>query len=131
MNTKAKFLTSTVAAVLSASTVFAASSAFASPRDSDQYLRNKISQTWSRDRDGQYRNGRDNGRFEYRNDRNNGRYNRRTDYPRSFTRLPNGYRRVMYRNRPYYTLNNDAYYSYNSSTRSFVLINLPGISIGF
>jgi hypothetical protein len=131
MNTKAKFLTSTVAVVLSASTVFAASSAFASPRDNDQYLRNNSSQTWSRNRDGQYRNGRDNERFDYRNDRNNGRSNRRIDYPRSFARLPNGYRRVMYRNRPYYTSNNDAYYSYNPSTRSFVLINLPGISIGF
>lgn len=137
MNAKARFFTGAVALVLGASTVFAASGASADPGDHDRYSRDRQSSQWNQNQNdrGQYNGRRDNERFENRNDRNSGRYNNRANnrynYQRSYTRLPNGYRRVVVRNRTYYTYDNNAYYAYSPNSRSFVLINLPGISIGF
>jgi hypothetical protein len=53
------------------------------------------------------------------------------NYPRTFSRLPNGYRKYISQNRTYYTQDNQAFYSYSSGSKSYVLINLPGISIFF
>jgi hypothetical protein len=53
------------------------------------------------------------------------------NYPRSFSRLPNGYRKFVSHNKTYYTQDNQAYYSYSPASRAYVLINLPGFSIAF
>ena len=99
----------------------------------DNWQFNNRNDRWNMHRDGlNQRNDRqDNWWFNNRNDRNNGWNMRRNDNPRSFNHLPNGYRRFVSRNRTYYTQDDSTYYTYNPYSRSYVLINLPGISIGF
>ncbi len=131
MNTKAKLFTGVVALAVSASTILAASNASAYPGDDGnqdtRYNRNRNEQLRDR-RD----NDRRNDRFSDRHDRNDGRHNRRDDYPRTiYGRIPDGYRRVVYRDNVYYTRDNDVYYSYNPHRRSFIEVNFPGVSIGF
>lgn len=132
MNIKIKLFISAIAVVLSTSTGLAASNAYTQSGENVQYYRNHDSKEMSQNnRNGQYRDRQDNQPFNNQNDRNNGRNMRRNDHPRSFSRLPHGYRRVVARNRTYYTQDNDAYYSYNPYSRSYVLINFPGVSIRF
>jgi hypothetical protein len=131
MNTKAKLLTGAVTLAVCASTVLAATNASAYPGDNDRqdYRYNQNRNEQLRDRRD---NNRYNDRFSDRNDRNDWRNNRRNNYPQTiYGNLPNGYRRVVYRNNVYYTRDNDVYYSYNSSRRAFFVVNFPGISIGF
>jgi Ni/Co efflux regulator RcnB len=121
MNIKAKLFTSAVAVAICASGVFAAN-VFASQSDNNQNSKNpelqKLAQYYENDRN-------NNNRSNYRKDRNN------NNHPRSFSRLPNGYRRFVSQDKTYYTQNNQAYYSYSSASRAYVLINLPGFSIFF
>jgi hypothetical protein len=120
MNIKAKLLTSVC--TLCVSSILATSIVFASPSDNNQNSKNPELQKLAQ----YYENNRNyNNRPNYRNDRNN------NNYPRSFSRLPNGYRRFISQNRTYYTQDNQAYYSYSPASRSYVLINLPRFSIFF
>ncbi len=127
MNTKAKLFTGAIALAVSASTVLAASNAFAYPGDNDHQ-----DTRYNRNRNEQLRDRRDNDRYSNRDDRNDWRYNHRNDYPRTiFGRLPDSYRRVVYRDNVYYTRDNDVFYSYNPFRRAFIEVNFPGVSIGF
>lgn len=150
MNTKTKLFTGTVALALAASTVLTASGASARPYDSDDryYGHDNGAAWWKRDRDDRYNNRE--YRFDRRVDRHNDRedwFNDRHDYRRnvyiapsyrrggyygnSVVRLPDGCRRVVYRDRVYYTRDNDVYYSYDADRRGFIEVNLPGLRIGF
>jgi hypothetical protein len=152
MNTKAKLFTGAIALALATSTVFSASNASARPydydRDYDRYDRQDNGAAWwKRERDERDRNRRDrwNDReFRY-NNRDNYRYNNRRnvniyrpsdryrDYDRgsNVVQLPAGCRKVMYRDRIYYTRNNYDYYTYDQNRRGFVVVNFPGVRIGF
>jgi hypothetical protein len=160
MNTKAKLFTGAIALVLATSAVFSASNASARPydydRDHDRYDRHDNGKAWwKRERDERDRNRRDrwNDReFRYGN-RDRYRYdNRRNiyiyrpseryrgydrDYDRGYNRysdvvqLPAGCRKVVYRDRIYYTRNNSDYYTYDQNRRGFVVVNFPGVRIGF
>jgi hypothetical protein len=120
MKIKAKLFTSAVA--LCVSGVLAASNVFASPSKNNQSSKNPESQELAQYNQNDRNN---NSRSDYRKDRN------KNDHPRSFSRLPNGYRRFVSRNRTYYTNDNQAFYSYSTASRAYVLINLPGFSIAF
>lgn len=118
MNINAKLFTSGVAVTFCASAIFAAN-VFASATDDNQSSKNpelqKLAQYYQNDRN-------NNNRYNYRYDRNG------NNHPRSFNRLPNGYRRFVSQDKTYYTQNNQAYYSYSSAARAFVLIDLPDMS---
>jgi hypothetical protein len=141
MNTKAKLFTGAVALALSASAVLTASNASARPYDYDyQYSgdHNRRVEEWKREHSDRYRNRRDDERSSDRYD--NWRYPRRSTYipdryrvyPRStIVRLPYGCRRVVHRDRTYYTRDNDTYYSYDPVRRGYVVVNLGGLNIGF
>ena len=127
MNTKSKIFIGAVALAVSASTVLAATNASAYPGDNTRQ-----DYRYNQNRNEQLRDRRDNDRFGDRNNRNDWRNNRRNNYPQTiYGRLPDGYRKVVYRNNVYYTRDRNVYYSYNSSRRAFVFVNLPGVSIGF
>jgi hypothetical protein len=152
MNTKAKLFTGAIALVLATSAVFSASSASARPydndRDSDQYDRQDNGTAWwKREHDEQYQNRSDrwNDReFRY-NNRDNYRYDNRRNvyihrpseryrgYDRNYNvvQLPTGCRKVLYRDRIYYTRNNYDYYTYDQNRRGFIVVNFPGVRIGF
>jgi hypothetical protein len=126
MNINAKIFTSAVAITLCVSGVLT-TNAFASQSDNNQGSNLPDSQKLAQ----YYQNNRNQNDFNnyYRsNNRNARNYHNR---PRSFNRLPNGYRKYVSQNRTYYTQDNQAYYSYNSGSKSYVLIRLPGISIFF
>jgi hypothetical protein len=143
MNIKAKILTGAVALAVGASTVLAATNASAYPRDNDRY----DSQYNNRTQQDRGRNDNDRGRYDNnRNRRGNDQpyrdqsqynkniYNRtynlnQNQYPERFQgSLPSGFRRVVYRNRPYYVRDNH-YYSYDSNSRAFINVRLPFINI--
>jgi hypothetical protein len=127
MNSTAKLFAGAVALAVSASTVLAATNASAYPGDNDRqdYRYNQNRNEQLRDR---RENNRYNNRFSDRNERNDWR----NTYPQTiYGSLPNGYRRVVYRNNVYYTRDNNVYYSYNPSRRAFFVVNFPGISVGF
>ncbi len=137
MNTKTKLLTGAAALALAVSTVLTASGASARPYDYDQYNDHDHGTAgWRRDRDDRY-NDRD-----YRRDRSYRRFDhhdvyisppsrRGGYYGNTFVRVPDGCRRVVYRDRVYYTRDNDTYYSYDSDRRGFIVVNFPGLRIGF
>ncbi|WP_404785961.1 hypothetical protein [Altericista sp. CCNU0014] len=141
MNTQTKLFTGAVALALAASTVLTASSASARPYN-DRYYDDRV--VWEeRDRDDRYY-GRD-YRFKNRGDyrRFHRRLNRRNIYisppygrargyyGNRLVRLPDGCRRVVYRDRVYYTRDNNVYYAYDNDRRDYFVVNLPGIRIGF
>lgn len=146
MNTKTRLFTGAVALVLAATSVLStASDASARPHDDDRYNgRDNGAAWWKGDRDlrrdDRY-NDRD-ARFNDR-DRDYSRYNRRNVYinrpyqryqtypSNSIVRLPDGCRRVVYRDRTYYTRDNNQYYTYDSNRRGFIVVNFPGVRIGF
>jgi hypothetical protein len=135
MNTKTKLFTSAVALTLAATTLLTATGASARPYDDDRYDndRGNGSFGWQQDRNDDY-NDRDyrRDRSIYRRlERNYTPYRRRGYYGNSIVRLPDGCRRVVYRDRVYYTRDNDVYYSYDNDRRGFVVVNLPGLRIGF
>lgn len=149
MNNKTRLFTGAVALVLAATSVLStASNASARPYDNDRYNgRDNGAAWWKRDRDVRYRdrddryNDRD-ARFNDR-DRDYSRYNRRNVYinrpyqryqaypSNALVRLPDGCRRVVYRDRTYYTRDNNNYYTYDSDRRGFIVVNFPGVRIGF
>lgn len=149
MNNKTRLFTGAVALVLAATSVLStASNASARPYDNDRYNgRDNGAAWWKRDRDVRYRdrddryNDRD-ARFNDR-DRDYSRYNRRNVYinrpyqryqtypSNAIVRLPDGCRRVVYRDRTYYTRDNNQYYTYDSNRRGFIVVNFPGLRIGF
>jgi hypothetical protein len=135
MNTKTKLFTGAIALALSASALLTASNASARPYDDDNYYRrDNEAAWWKRDREDRYeREYRFNQR--YNNRRNVYRYRPseryRNYYDTRVVRLPEGCRRVVYRDRTYYTPNNYDYYTYDSSRRGFVVVNFPGVRIGF
>jgi hypothetical protein len=150
MNTKTRLFTGAVALALAAtSTLMTASDASARPRYGDYYRHDNGAAWWKRDRDDWYRNrnvryrDRDN-RFNDRDDyRDDYRYNRRNVYinrpyqrygiypSNPIVRLPDGCRRVVYRDRTYYTRDDNQYYTYDSNRRGFIVVNFPGVRIGF
>jgi hypothetical protein len=154
MNTIAKLFTGTVALALATSTILTASGASARPYDYDRYNGHDNGAAWwkgdrnDRHSDRDYRfNDRDD-RYNDRDYRFNNRniyrqFNRRNNvyiyppsrrggyYGNSIVRLPDGCRRVVYRDRVYYTRDNDVYYSYDSDRRGFIVVNFPGVRIGF
>jgi hypothetical protein len=117
MNIKAKLFSSSAAVAICASGVLAVN-VFASQSANNQGSKpelQKLAQYYQNDRN-------NNNRSNYRYDRNG------NNHPRSFNRLPNGYRRFISQDKTYYTQNNQAYYSYSSAARAFVLIDLPDMS---
>jgi hypothetical protein len=138
MNLKTKLFTGAVALTLAATTVLTASGASARPYDYDRYNgRDNGAAWWKQDRDDDY-NDRD-YRRDLNRDRRFNRRNvyiyspsrRRSYYGNSIVRLPEGCRRVVYRDRVYYTRDNDTYYSYDTGRRGFIVVNFPGLRIGF
>jgi len=154
MNTKTRLFTGAVALALAATSVlFTASNASARPYDDDRYNGRDNGAAWwngdrdlrHRDRDDRYNDRRD--RFNDRDvrsyDHDYYRYNRRNVYinrpdqryqtypSNSIVRLPDGCRRVVYRDRTYYTRDNNNYYTYDSNRRGFIVVNFPGLRIGF
>jgi len=132
MSIKTKLFTSAI--VLCASGVLAAN-IFASPSNNNQSLKNpelqELAQYNQNDRNNNNRpNNQSDHNSNNRSNNQNGR-NNNNNRPRFFSRLPNGYRRVISHNKTYYTQDNQAYYSYSSASDAYVLINLPGISISF
>jgi hypothetical protein len=148
MNTKAKVFTGALAIALSASALLTASNASARPYDDDYYSRqdNGVSRR-DRDHNERYQNRRErwndrefrfNNRDDYRYNNRRNVYQYRPDqqyqnYNRysNVVRLPDGCRRVVYRDRTYYTRNNYDYYTYDPGRRGFIVVNFPGIRIGF
>jgi hypothetical protein len=149
MNTKTKLLTGAIALVLSTSTVLTASNASARPYDDDQYNgqynTHNYGTVWSQhDQDARDRYDRRNDREFRLNNRDDYRYNNRrnvyiyrpsqryrNNYDPRVVRLPDGCRRVVYRNQVYYTPNNYDFYTYDSGRRGFIVVNFPGVRIGF
>jgi hypothetical protein len=154
MNTKTRLFTGAIALALAAtSTLLTASDASARPRrDYDYDRRDNGAAWWKRDHDAWYRNrsvryrDRDNRyrdrddrfnddddyRYERRNVYINRPYQRYRSYPnRTLVRLPDGCRRVVYRDRTYYTRDNNEYYTYDSDRRGFIVVNFPGVRLGF
>lgn len=149
MNTKTKLLTGAIALVLSTSTVLTASNASARPYDDDQYngqynTRNYGS-VWSQhDQDARDRYDRRNDREFRLNNRDDYRYDNRrnvyiyrpsqryrNNYDTRVVRLPDGCRRLVYRNQVYYTRNNYDFYTYDSGRRGYIVVGFPGVRIGF
>jgi hypothetical protein len=146
MNTKAKLFTGVIALAIATSAILSATSASARPYDDDQYDGNNNGVSWGqRDRYDRLEDRYDRLKDRYKrlNDRDY-RYNNRQNvyiyrpyqldrsyYNRSIVRLPSGCRRVVYRGRSYYTLNNYDYYTYDSNRSGYIVVNLPGIRIGF
>jgi hypothetical protein len=153
MNTKAKLFTAAIALALATSAVFSASNASARPydndRDYDRYdHQDNGAAWWKRERDDRYQDRRDrrnDQEFRY-NNRDNYRYDNRRNvyiyrpteryrgYERRYSdvvQLPEGCRRVVYRDRIYYTRNNYDYYTYDQNRRGFIVVNFPGVRIGF
>lgn len=142
MNAKAKIFTGAVALTLAASAVLTASSASARPHDDDRYNNGyeRGKAEWKRERAERYRDRYEDERLDDRDD--NWRYSRKNVYvvpaPRyriypgtRVVRLPDGCRRVVYRDRTYYTRDNNVYYSYDPVRRGFVVVNVLGLKIGF
>jgi hypothetical protein len=113
-----------IAVVLAASTALSASVASADPRYDRYRGYGYESPRWDRDRD-----YRDEYRHRKKVYRNSTRYRNR--YPRNeVVTLPYGCRKVVIRDRTYYT-RDDVYYAYSPERRAYVVVNLPNISIGF
>jgi hypothetical protein len=138
MNTKAKLFTGAIALALAAtSTVLTASNASARPYDYDRDDGHHDRAAWW-NRDHNDRGFRFNNRDDYRyNNRRNvyiyrpsQRY-RTYDRDSNVVRLPEGCRRVVYRDRTYYTRDNYEYYTYDSGRQGFIVVNFPGVRIGF
>jgi hypothetical protein len=142
MHIKHNLFASVVTFVVTASTLLAATDALANPSNDERDIYQNNNRT-EQDR-GRY----DNNRIQQNNNRieqNRGRYNnnrvrqyeRRYDnyrsrgYPdRIQGSMPNDFRRVVYHNHTYYTRDN-YYYTYESSSRSFINVRLPFFSIHF
>jgi hypothetical protein len=145
MNPKAKLLTGAIALVLSTSTVLSASNASARPYDDDRYNGHHYGTVWSQhDQDARDRYDRRNDRESRFNNRDDYRYNNRrnvyiyrpsqryrNNYDNRVVRLPDGCRKVVYRNQTYYTRNNYDYYTYDTGRQGFIVVNFPGVRIGF
>lgn len=122
MKTRTAFQAGAIAVVLAASTVLSASVASADPRYDRYRGYGYESPRWDRDYRDEYRHRRDIRR-------NSVRYRNR--YPRNeVVTLPYGCRKVVIRDRTYYTRDN-VYYAYSPERRAYVVVNLPNISIGF
>lgn len=133
MNTKTRIFTGAVALALAAtSTLFTALDASAKPHD-DRDRHDNGAAWWKRDRDNRYY------RYDNPDYYRNGRtvyiyqpYQQYQVYPRNtIVKLPYGCRSVVYRNRTYYTRDNNNYYTYDSDRRGFIVVNFPGVRIGF
>ncbi len=131
MNTKTRIFTGAVALALAAtSTLFTALDASAKPHYDRDRHDNGIA--WGkRDRDNRY----DKSDY-YRNGRTVYIYQpyqpyQHQVYPNTVVRLPYGCRTVVYRNRTYYTRDNNNYYTYDADRRGFIVVNFPGVRIGF
>jgi hypothetical protein len=125
--------------VVTASTLLAATNALANPSNDEREIyqnNNRTEQDW-----GRYNNNRiyqgerryDRGRYNNRIQQGNRRYDnyRSHGYPdRIRGSIPNDFRRVVYRNRTYYTRDN-FYYTYEPASRSFINVRLPFFSIQF
>ena len=161
MNIKAKHFTSSLVIALCASGVLTTAKVFASTSDNIQIAKNpEVQQLAQYYQNGRYNNNRSRSfnqlpkgyrRFVHQNKtyytQDNQAYysyssgsktynlinlpDMSNNYPRSYSRLPRGYRKFISQNRTYYTQDNQAYYSYSSSSNAYVLINLPGFSIFF
>ena len=134
MNTKIRLFTGAVALALAATSVlFTASDASARPYDYDRYNGNgngNGAAWWKRDR----YNDPDYYRYSqtiYINQPYQP-YQPYQVYPsNTIVRLPYGCRRVVYRDRTYYTRDNKNYYTYDSNRRGFIVVNFSGLRIGF
>jgi hypothetical protein len=112
-------------------------------RDRNDWSRNR--DVRRRDRDDRYNDRRDRfndrdarsyDRDYYRDNRRNIFINRPSQryqtYPSNgLVRLPDGCRRVVYRDRTYYTRDNNQYYTYDSDRRGYIVVNFPGLRLGF
>ncbi|NJM77267.1 MAG: hypothetical protein HC852_17650 [Acaryochloridaceae cyanobacterium RU_4_10] len=124
MKTQTALRTGAIAVVLAASTALSASVASAGPKH-DRYrgYDYDYSPRWDRGYRNEYRHHRKNAY------RNSARYRNR--YPRNeVVALPYGCRKVVIRDRTYYTRDN-VYYAYSPERRGYVVVNLFNIGIGF
>jgi hypothetical protein len=124
MKTQAALQAGAIAVVLAVSTALSASVASAHPKHDRYRGYGYNSPRWDRDRD-------DRDGYHHRRDiyRNSVRYRNR--YPRNeVVALPYGCRRVVVRDRTYYTRDN-VYYGYSPERRGYVVVNLFNIGIGF
>lgn len=125
MKTQTALQAGAIAVVLAASTVLSASVALAGPKH-DRYDGGYYeSPEWDRDR------GYRGKSYYHRQDkyRNPNRYRNR--YPRhEVVSLPYGCRKVVIRDRTYYTRDN-VYYTYSPEQRGYVVVNLFNLGIRF
>jgi hypothetical protein len=122
MKTQTAVQAGAIAVVLAASTALSVSVASAHPKHDRYRGYGYNSPRWDRhDRDG-YHHRRD----IYRNS-----VRHRNRYPRNeVVALPYGCRRVVVRDRTYYTRDN-VYYAYSPERRGYVVVNLFNLGIGF
>jgi hypothetical protein len=102
----------------------------------DQYDRfnryDRYDSRWSNDDRNAWSNDRDDYRYNRRNVFINRPSQRYQTYPSNgLVRLPDGCRRVVYRDRTYYTRDNYQYYTYDSDRRGYIVVNFPGLRLGF
>jgi hypothetical protein len=124
MKTQTALRAGAIAVVLAVSTALSASVASADPRYNRYRGYDYESPRWDRDRG--YRDEYHPRKKVYRNST---RYRNR--YPRNeVVTLPYGCRKVVIRDRTYYTRDN-VYYAYSPERRAYIVVNLFNIGIGF
>lgn len=134
MKTQTKLFTQVIGCVLATSTVLSTTVALANPYNGNRNYgyNHSYNSRYGRDYDRYYGNGRQSypgrsTRIIYKT--NNGFNNNRPGV--TVLRLPEGYRRVNYNNRVYYTRNHRDYYAYDPVRRGYVVVNLSGLNIRF
>lgn len=123
MNINANLFTGVVTLAVTASTILAATNALAYPDNNERNIYRNNNRT-EQDR-GRYNNNR-----IWQDERRYDNYRSRGYPDRIRGAMPNDFRRFVYRNRTYYTRDN-FYYTYETSSRSFINVRLPFFSIQF
>jgi hypothetical protein len=118
MNIKTRLFTTAIALTMTASAVLAATNASAYPGENDQYRQNNSRVQQDRGRGNNNWNQNHRGRSD--NYRTHG-------YPKRIQgTLPRDFKKVVYRNRTYYTRDN-RYYAYDTNSRSFISVILNNL----
>ncbi len=134
MKTLKRLQTGAIAVTIAASAIFPALQVDAHPKRDHYNGHHHGSDRWNQnyrsdDRDEyrtRYKDYRNDDRDEYR-----ARYKRQNRYNGYEVRnLPPGCRKVVVRDRTYYTRDN-VYYTYNPERRAYIVVNLPSFGVRF